>query len=243
MYKDKPIKFVIKLYADHDTLWVKHATHQKCESLRTASSSNLDNMVNNSTNFNTKYAEFSTKGLVLFHFHSPFSGYNQRCNLYQQTVPFLQSISTSLFHPYLFIKSSLQSPLILLSYITQEFFTSFFLRKIIPTIYNKNIFPIWNILPIQAASRYQEIMEYCEDWQCLISPFFLKVWTVIATLTYNHWFFITQTQKIDTLQVWQTIKSSFSHTLNLFSLPPYSTNTTTRTHIPLETSCLIWFSF
>ena len=62
MYKDKPVKFVIKLYADHDTLWVKHATHQKSESLRTASSSNLDNMVNNSTNFNTKYAEFSTKG-------------------------------------------------------------------------------------------------------------------------------------------------------------------------------------
>ena len=30
----KPIKFIIKLYADHNTLWVKHATYQKAESLR-----------------------------------------------------------------------------------------------------------------------------------------------------------------------------------------------------------------
>ena len=27
----------------------------------------------------------------------------------------------------------------------------------------------------------------------LISPFFLKVWTVIAVLTHNHWFFIVHT--------------------------------------------------
>ena len=37
--------------------WVKHATRQKAVSLRTASPSNLDNMVNNSSNFNTKYAD------------------------------------------------------------------------------------------------------------------------------------------------------------------------------------------
>ena len=121
-------------------------------------------------------------------------------------------------------------------------FHSFFLCTTIPTIYTKNILPTSNILPIQAASRYQKVREYCEDWRCLISPFFLKVWTVIAGLTLNHWFFIAQTQKIDILQVWQTIQSTFSHTLNLFSLLPYSTNTTTRTHIPLETSCLISFS-
>ena len=101
----------------------------------------------------------------------------------------------------------------------------------IPTIYTKNVFPVSDVLPIQAASRYQEVREFCEDWNCLISPFFLKVWTVIAGLTLNHWFFIAQTQKIDILQVWQTIQSTFSHTLNLFSLLPYSTNTTTRTHI------------
>ena len=56
-----PIKFVIKLYTDHDTLWVKHATYQKAESLRLAYPSSLDNMVNNSSKFNAKYAEFSTK--------------------------------------------------------------------------------------------------------------------------------------------------------------------------------------
>ena len=57
----KPIKSVIKLYTDHDTLFVKHGTHQKAESLRAASVSNLDNMVNSSSTFNTKYSEFYTK--------------------------------------------------------------------------------------------------------------------------------------------------------------------------------------
>ena len=136
---------------------------QKADSLRTASSSNLDNMVNNSPNFKTKYAEFSTKWQVLLHFHNPSCGYNQRCNLSQETLPLLQSILTSLFHPYLFTKSSLQFPLTLPSYITQQFFTSLFLCTTIPTIYTKNIFPISNILPIQTASRDQGVREYCED--------------------------------------------------------------------------------
>ena len=122
---------------------------------------------------------------MLLHFHNPSCGYNQCCNPYQETVPLLQSIFTSLFHPYLFTKSSLQSPLTLPSYIIQQFFTSVSSRATIPTIYTKNIFPTSNILPIQAASRYQDVREYCEDWHCLISPFFLKVWTVIAGLTHN----------------------------------------------------------
>ena len=178
---------------------------------------------------------------MVLNFHNPSCGYNQHCNRYQETVPLLQSIFTSLFHPYLFTKSSLQSPLTLPSYIIQQFFTSIFLHKSIPTIYTKNIFPTSNILPIQAASRDQRVSIVRTD-TVVISPFFLKVWTVIGELTHNDWFFIAQTQKIDILQVWQTIQSTFSHTLNLFSLLPYSTNTTTRTHIPLETSCLIWFS-
>ena len=61
IYKSKLIKLVIKLYVDHDTLWVEQGIHQKAESLRTASPSSLDNMVNNSSNLISKYAEFSTK--------------------------------------------------------------------------------------------------------------------------------------------------------------------------------------
>ena len=111
--KAKPIKFIIKLYTNHDTLSVKHATHQKAKSLRASSVSNLDNMLNNNSTFNTKYAEFSTKWQVLLHFHNPTCAYNQCYNLHQKTVPLLQSIFTSLFHPYLFTKSSLRSPLTL----------------------------------------------------------------------------------------------------------------------------------
>ena len=43
------------------TLLVKHPTYQKAESLRAASLSKLDNMVNDNSIFNTKCAEFSTK--------------------------------------------------------------------------------------------------------------------------------------------------------------------------------------
>ena len=123
-------------------------------------------MINNSSNFNTENVEFSTKWLVLLHFQNPSCGYNQRCNLYQGTVLLLQSSFTSLFHPYLFTKSLLQSPLTLPFYITQQFFTSLFLRTTIPTIYTKNIFPTSNILPIQAVSSDQGARECCEDWHC-----------------------------------------------------------------------------
>ena len=59
--QDMLIKFVIKVYANHNSLLVKPATYQKAESLRGASLSKLDNMVNNSSIFNTKCPEFSTK--------------------------------------------------------------------------------------------------------------------------------------------------------------------------------------
>ena len=60
-HQAKSIKSFIKLYADINTLWVKHNTHQKAESSRAASFSKLENMVNNYSISNTKYAEFSIK--------------------------------------------------------------------------------------------------------------------------------------------------------------------------------------
>ena len=68
----KPIKFIIKLYKDHNTLGVKHTTHQKAESLRPGSLSKLENTVNKSSIFKTNYADFSTKWQVLLHFHNLF---------------------------------------------------------------------------------------------------------------------------------------------------------------------------
>ena len=54
-------QFLIKLHADRNTLWVKHATPEKVESLRIDSIYKLDNMANSSSIFNTKYVELSTK--------------------------------------------------------------------------------------------------------------------------------------------------------------------------------------
>ena len=161
---------------------------------------------------------------MVLNFHNPSCGYNQHCNRYQETVPLLQSIFTSLFHPYLFTKSSLQSPLTLPSYIIQQFFTSVSLRATIPTIYTKNIFPTSNILPIQAASTDQEVREYWEDWHCFNLS--LLPQSMNAGLTHNHWFFIPQTGKFDILQVRQTIQSTFTihssyfHYFHIQLIPP-----------------------
>ena len=61
MRQAKPIKLFIKLYIDHNILWVKHATHEEVESLRSTSLSKLDGTVNNNSIFNTNYAGFSAK--------------------------------------------------------------------------------------------------------------------------------------------------------------------------------------
>ena len=53
--------FFIKLYTDLNSLWVKHATHQKDETLRAASLSRLDYTASNKSVSNTKYAEFFIK--------------------------------------------------------------------------------------------------------------------------------------------------------------------------------------
>ena len=58
----KPINFIIKLYADLNTWWVKHATHQKAASLRAACFLfKVRDTVNINSIFNTRYAEFSMK--------------------------------------------------------------------------------------------------------------------------------------------------------------------------------------
>ena len=59
--QDKPIKSIIKLCTNHNTLFVKHVTYRKTEPLRVVSLSKLDNTVSNSSVFNTKCAECSLK--------------------------------------------------------------------------------------------------------------------------------------------------------------------------------------
>ena len=54
-------KYIIKLYTDHNILWVTQTTHDKAESLRSFSLSKLGNTVNNNSIFNTKSARFSAK--------------------------------------------------------------------------------------------------------------------------------------------------------------------------------------
>ena len=141
IYQTTLLKFVIKLYRNHNTLLVKQTTCQKAESLRGDSLWKLNSTVNNKFIFNTKWSEFSTKWYVLSHFHNPTCAYNHPYNFHQKSVTPLQLFFTYLFVPYLLIKSSLQSPLKLSFSKPQQFFTSLLLRTAIPAIYIKSVFP------------------------------------------------------------------------------------------------------
>ena len=124
----KPIKFIIKLYINHNTFLAKH--HQIVESLRATSLSKLDITFNNMLNS----LQNDRRSFIFITL------------LVQPTTPtistkiFLQLISTSLFCPYLFIKLFLQFPITLSSSIPQHFFTFLLLRTAILTIY-RSIFP------------------------------------------------------------------------------------------------------
>ena len=61
IYQANSVKFIIKLYADQNTLLVKRATYQKPESLRVASLSKMNSPVSNSFIFSTKCPEFFIK--------------------------------------------------------------------------------------------------------------------------------------------------------------------------------------
>ena len=94
--------FIIKLCTDHNTLSVKHTTHQKAESLRAASVSKSDNTVNNNSISNTRYAEFSTKWWVLLYFHNTTYTYNHPL----QSPPEIRYSTAATFHlpiPFLII--------------------------------------------------------------------------------------------------------------------------------------------
>ena len=88
-------------------------------------------------------------------------------NLHQKSVYLLQSIFTSLLHPYLFTKSSLQSRPTALSSIPWQFLTSLFLTVIVPTICTKNISlpQPFSQFRLREGNR-ESCRESCEDWHC-----------------------------------------------------------------------------
>ena len=102
------MKFVIKQYKDNNTLWVKHATYQKAESLRAASLSKLDNTIDKNSIFNTKYAEnYLQNGrcsfiftILLVHKTTPKILTKNRFLYFRQFSPFYSTFTCSQNHPY-----------------------------------------------------------------------------------------------------------------------------------------------
>ena len=121
----------MKLYTDHNTLWVKHATHQ-----------NL-----------LLHLQYKVCQILYKMVSAPSFPQDHLCIQPMLQSPPKNRSSTSvnfyyLFHPYLFTKTSLQSPPTSPSSIPQQFFTFLFLRTTIQKFYTQNIFPIPNILSI-----------------------------------------------------------------------------------------------
>ena len=106
--------------------------------------------------------------------------------------------------------------------------------------------------PFRQFRLHQVTRGSCEDWHCLNSLFFHKIWIVITGGSQSLIPYRSDPENWSTAGIglwwrclqleWQTTQSTFSHTLNLLSLLSYPTNTITRTHSLLETICLTWFS-
>ena len=193
---------------------VKHATQQKFESLRATFLSKLHNMVSNNSDFIQSMLNSLQNGGCLFIITTLLVHATNATISSKNQFFYFSQFSPPLFHPYLFTKSSLQSPLTFSSSILQQFFTSFFLRTNIPTMYTKNILPTSTILPIKTASRDQWVWESFEDWHGFNFSFLQDMDS--ENRAHNHWFFITQSLKI---LYCRCIAGVANHPIHLLSNP------------------------
>ena len=183
IWQAKSIIFIMKLYTDHNSSWVKHAIHQKVESLREASLPKLDNKVNNNSLFKTKYAKFFRKWLMFLHFHNQL--------VYTATPIISTNILSSTSNNF-----HLPIPSLLFNKIILKIFTN------TPCLYTAAIFslPILYIQPSPQSTpkiffrsqpfsqfrlrhRTKELWSFARNGTVLISPFFLIVWIEIMGFT------------------------------------------------------------
>ena len=146
------------LYINHNDLWVKHATHQKAGSLRADSLSKLDSTVNSNSIFNTEYAKFSTKWLVLLHFYNFTCAYNHLHQPMEFPPEILSSTSVNLQLLILLLlvqKIILTIPTNTLFLYTSAIFHVPFLAYNHPNNLRQNVISTSAIWPIQPASRDQ----------------------------------------------------------------------------------------
>ena len=125
---------------------------------------------------------------VLFHFHNPTCAYNHHHNFHQKFS------SASLFRPYLFIKSFLQSPLTLPSSIPPRFCIQQSLQSTSKVIYPSRPFSQFRL---QQGTNEKGSLVRTDT--VLISVFFLKVQTGMTGLRITD--SLAQAPKTGVLQV------------------------------------------
>ena len=205
MYKTKcevkPIKFIIKVYLNHDTLLVKRATYQKAESLWATSLSKLDNKQH-------LYIQFKVCGIL--------------CN---------RVGALSISQPYLFIQPSLQSPqkfssanfhciipLLLKTILTIPDDTLFYCASAIPQL------PIFACSPpCNVHQKYFPCFSYLANSDCINGPLSMGVLAgkqnsqllILYRSGPESWCIVGSSLWWRCLQsVWKTIQSTLSLALN-----------------------------
>ena len=137
---------------------------------------------------------------MLHYFHNPLCACNHPNNLQEKLIPLLQSIFTSLFHPYLITKLSLQSPLTFalclsnfspLNNLNQKLFS-------LLQLFSQFRLHQWNM----------ELGSSARTNTALISPFF-----------HNHWFCINKAEKISVLQIVLSDEDACNWNGKPFNLP------------------------
>ena len=143
---------------------------------------------------------------MLLYFYNTTCAYNHPSHLCQKSVPLLKSTFISLFHTYLFSKSSLQNSLTLPSSLISNFSPSYFLRTAIPTICTKIFSLLQSFRQFRLSQESRVLGKLMRTDTVLISHFYSKYGS--DNRAYNHWLFIAVAHKIGLLQVINMTKIS-----------------------------------
>ena len=170
-----PIIFIIKLYPNHNNLLVKHAIHKKAEFLRasqtTLSTTTLCSIQSVLNSMQNSKCSFIITTLLVHNTTSSISTENPFF-YFSQFLPPYSTLTCSQNHPYN----------------SQYHSFSLYLSNFSPPYFCVQPYPKMLSLP-QPFSHFRlregtrELRSLLRTDTVLISPFFLKVWTVITGLT------------------------------------------------------------
>ena len=212
-------------------------THQKDESLSVASLAKVENMANSNSiqsmlNYPRNVRRLFIFTTLLAHTANAAISAKKQFLYFRQFSPPYSTLTCAQNHPYNLTNTPClhASAIFHLSFCVQSY------QQSTPKMFY--LYQPCSQFGLRQGTR--ELGNLARTETVLISLSFFPQSMGSDNRAHNHQFFIARSQNIGVLQVSQTIQSTFSDNLNLLSLLPYPTNTTTRTHILLQFLNLIF---